>query len=240
MTKATHAAPVGAPGADHHDLGTRVGVLGPLTVEHDGRELHVAGSHRRRLLALLASRTGRTVGVDAIVDALWGEDPPPSALKTIQSHVARLRQSLHEVDAELIETTGGGYRLRLDAEAVDAHQFEHRVAGGRQQLADGDRRAAEATLADALALWRGAAYAEFDSSSFAVAEAVRLEDLRLTTVEDLAEIRIVTGGGDGDERARAARRQRPWSRAGVGVADACPLRRRPPARRARGLPAGAP
>src|SRR5262245_9596409 len=82
----------------------RVLVLGPLLVEHAGTVLHVAGTHRRRLLALLASRAGRVVGTDAIVDALWGEDPPPSAAKTIQSHVARLRSSLAGVGRDLIET----------------------------------------------------------------------------------------------------------------------------------------
>jgi DNA-binding SARP family transcriptional activator len=51
----------------------RVLVLGPLTVEFEGRVLHVAGSHRVRLLAFLASRPGRNVSVDAIVDAVWGE-----------------------------------------------------------------------------------------------------------------------------------------------------------------------
>jgi DNA-binding SARP family transcriptional activator len=53
-------------------LPVRVLVLGALSVEFGGRVLHVAGSHRRRLLALLASRPGRAVPVDAIVDALWG------------------------------------------------------------------------------------------------------------------------------------------------------------------------
>ena len=89
----------------------RVLVLGPLAVEHNGRPLHVAGTHRRRLLAFLVSRVGQAVGVDAIVDALWGEDPPPTATRTIQSHVARLRGSFAGVDRELIETTAGGYRL---------------------------------------------------------------------------------------------------------------------------------
>ena len=72
----------------------RVSVLGPLTVETGRGEVHVAGSRRRRLLALLASRAGRMVSADAIVDALWGDEPPPTAAKTIQSHVVRLRRSL--------------------------------------------------------------------------------------------------------------------------------------------------
>ena len=119
-------------GGDDRPLAIRgtvlVSVLGPLAVEADGREVHVAGTHRRRLLALLASRPGRMVSVDAIVDALWGEDPPPTAAKTVQTHVVRLRRSLSATDVELIETIRGGYRLAVDAGAVDAVRFEQLAA----------------------------------------------------------------------------------------------------------------
>jgi DNA-binding SARP family transcriptional activator len=83
--------PSGDRQADASGETVRVFLLGPLAVEADGCEVHVAGSHRRRLLAVLATRPRRMVPVEAIVDALWGEDPPPSAAKTVQSHVVRLR-----------------------------------------------------------------------------------------------------------------------------------------------------
>ena len=152
-----------SPRAEHIE----VHVLGPLAVEADGREVHVAGSQRRRLLALLASRPGRMVHVDAIVDALWGEDPPPSAAKTVQSHVVRLRRSLSGIDGELIETVAGGYRLAVDALTVDAVRFEQLAADGRRELGRGAGRAAVITLSEALGLWRGAAYAEFADAEFA-------------------------------------------------------------------------
>ena len=170
-------------GSEESDVATRqhieVHVLGPLAVEANGREVHVAGSQRRRLLALLASRPGRMVHVDAIVDALWGEDPPPSAAKTVQSHVVRLRRSLSGIDGELIETVAGGYRLAVDALTVDAVRFEQLAADGRRELGRGAARAAVVTLSEALGLWRGAAYAEFADAEFATAAGVRLDELRL-------------------------------------------------------------
>ena len=65
--------------------GLGVLVLGPLVIEHEGELVHVAGTYRRRLLALLVSRAGDVVSVDTIVDALWGENPPPTATKRISA-----------------------------------------------------------------------------------------------------------------------------------------------------------
>ena len=228
----------GTPAVDR-DL-VRVSVLGPLAVETDGGEVHVAGSHRRRLLALLASRAGRMVSVDAIVDALWGEEPPPTAAKTIQSHVVRLRRSLRAIDGELIETVPGGYRLAVDAAAVDAVRFERLVADGRGSWRGAPTLRRGGCSPRRSTLWRGPAYAEFADAEFAIAEGVRLDELRLRAIEDLAEAQLAGGTvGGGDPRAGAPRRRGTRARTGVGAADAGAVRRRPPAPRPRRLPAGA-
>jgi DNA-binding SARP family transcriptional activator/WD40 repeat protein len=175
----------------------RVLVLGPLAVEHNGRPLHVAGTHRRRLLAYLVSRVGQAVSLDAIVDALWGDEPPPTAARTIQSHVARLRGSFAAVDRELIETTGGGYRLALDPSVVDATEFEVLADEGRRRLEVRDFGGAVSVLDRALAVWRGDAYVDFTrSAEFASAEAVRLDMVRWAAAEDLAEARLHCGALD--------------------------------------------
>ena len=172
----------------------RVLVLGPLAVEHNGRPLHVAGTHRRRLLAYLASRVGQVVGVDAIVDALWGDEPPSTATRTIQSHVARLRSSFACVDGELIETTAGGYRLAADTAVVDATEFERLADQGRRRLGVGDFAGAVSVLDRALALWRGEAYVDFArTAEFASAEALRLNVVRWAAAEDFAEARLELG-----------------------------------------------
>jgi DNA-binding SARP family transcriptional activator/cell division protein FtsB/energy-coupling factor transporter ATP-binding protein EcfA2 len=169
-----------------------IGVLGPLSLTFDAAPVHVAGTHRRRLLALLASRPGRVVSIEAIVDALWGSAPPATASKTIQSHVARLRRSLDAVPFELIETAPGGYRLAAPHDAVDAVRFELGAAAGRSALAAGDARGAALRLAHALSLWRGDAYGEFADADFAVGEATRLDEIRWSVEEDLAEARMST------------------------------------------------
>jgi DNA-binding SARP family transcriptional activator len=171
----------------------RVLVLGPLTVEFEGRVLHVAGSHRARLLAFLASRPGRNVSVDAIVDAVWGERAPPSAAKTIQSHVVRLRRSLAEVGEQVVATVPGGYRLDVDPAAVDASRFEQLAADGRRELARGDEATARRLFVEALGLWRGSAFAEFTDEPWARGVVTRLEELRAAATDDLGEALIKLG-----------------------------------------------
>jgi DNA-binding SARP family transcriptional activator len=173
--------------------GLRVLVLGPLTVEVEGRVLHVAGSHRRRLLAFLATRPGRNVSVDTIVEAVWGEEPPPSAKKTLQTHVVRLRRSLAEVGGQVIETVPGGYRLSAEPSAVDAVRFEQLAADGSRALARGDEGTARTLLVDALGLWRGSAFAEFADEPWARGVVTRLEGLRRAATDDLAEALIRLG-----------------------------------------------
>ena len=128
-----------------------------------------------------------------IVDALWGDDPPPSAGKTIQSHVMRLRRSLADVGSDVLETVPSGYRLNVDPAAVDAERFMQMAAEGRRALDQGRVAVATALLSEALELWRGPAYVEFRDAEFAVAEGVRLDELRLAAMEDLAEAQLSTG-----------------------------------------------
>ena len=144
-------------------------------------------------MALLASRPGRNVSVDAIVDTLWGDDPPPSAATTVRSHISRLRHSLRDADATLVEAVPGGYRLAVDPSAIDAWRFENLIqTAGRHRLA-GDHITAQELLTAAIELWRGPAYLEFRDAEFGVAEGVRLDELYLAAQEDLAESQI-TGG----------------------------------------------
>lgn len=169
----------------------RVLVLGTLRIERLGTTLHVAGVHRRRLLAYLASRVGQAVPVDAIIDALWDDDPPATAAKTLQSHVARLRSSLGALGPEMIETTPAGYRL-AHAE-VDAEVYEQLAAEGQRRLATGDVTGAMALLEHASALWHGDPYADFPAVEFAVHARTRLLRIHFEAVENLAEARLESG-----------------------------------------------
>ena len=131
--------------------------------------------------------------VEALVDAMWGDDPPPSAAKTMQSHVVRLRQSL-AVAGDPIETFPGGYRLNVEPASSDVARFERLAADGAAELRLGHFAASTKLLEAALALWRGPALMEFGEANFAVGDRVRLEERRLIALEDLAEARLGTGG----------------------------------------------
>src|SRR5262249_27987531 len=109
---------------------------------------------------------------------------------TLQVYVSSLRRALGR---GAIETTPAGYRLRLESDALDAERFEHLLGSGKSALAAGDHAGAVETFASALALWRGAALADFRYDGFAQAEASRLEELRLACVEERIEAELQLG-----------------------------------------------
>src|SRR4051812_5524998 len=107
----------------------------------------------RAVLAVLALSANRPVSAERLAVALWGEDVPPGAVKTVQVHVARLRKALG--DPDVLITTRAGYCLRVGPGELDAERFEQRVAAGREALAAGRGEEAAAVLREALDLWRG-------------------------------------------------------------------------------------
>src|SRR3954447_24781858 len=123
----------GPRGTDEPASGLRVLLLGTMQVEFNRHAIHIAGPQRRRLLALLACRAGRVVPVEALIDAMWGQAPPPSAAKTVQSHIVRLRQSM-AVAGDPIVTTPGGYRLDIDPTQTDVATFERLANEGAAEL----------------------------------------------------------------------------------------------------------
>ena len=163
-----------------------VGLLGPVEVD-GARPL---GPRERAVVAVLALERGRSVAVDRIADALWGETPPPSWAKQVQICVARIRRSL---GAEAVETTGSGYRLTLSPDAVDAGRFEDLLRQARLLREQEDADRAVVALERALRLWRGAPLAELDGWPPARTEAARLLELRRVAEEDLLDARLAAG-----------------------------------------------
>ena len=78
-----------------------VRLLGPLQVDDDGRDLLPTRPKQRALLAMLALHAGDVVAAESLVEALWGDDPPPTAANALQGHVAGLRKLM---GPERIET----------------------------------------------------------------------------------------------------------------------------------------
>src|SRR4051795_3091001 len=111
------------------------GILGPLEVRADGRTVALGGARPRAVFAVLALHPNQPVSAERLAVALWGEDAPPSAAKTVQVYVARLRKALD--DPDVLVTTPAGYCLRVDPHELDAERFERQVAEGRRALAVG-------------------------------------------------------------------------------------------------------
>ena len=120
---------------------------------------------------MLLLHSNRTVGREQIVDALWGEGVPESALKMVQIHVSQLRKALPE---PRLHTRPPGYLLEVGEDELDLARFERAVAAARRALSEDRAGEARMLLGDALALWRGRALAEF-SEPFARHESARLE-----------------------------------------------------------------
>jgi predicted ATPase/DNA-binding SARP family transcriptional activator/DNA-binding XRE family transcriptional regulator len=178
----------------------RFAVLGPLLVEVDGRRVELGARVQRRLLAALVVNVGRVVSVSALIDAVWGDTPPASAVRTVQSYVARLRDALVVDPAfyrqrrwEAIVTAAPGYRLVAPADAVDAVVFTERVQAARRAIARDNSVEADRLLADAFELWRGEPYGEFTDGALFAAEAQRLVETRLAGLEARLEVGLALG-----------------------------------------------
>jgi predicted ATPase/DNA-binding SARP family transcriptional activator len=166
-------------------------ILGPLEVRAGDRPVALGGAKPRALLATLALHANQPVSAERLATAVWGEDVPPSAVKTVQAYVARLRKALG--DPDVLAATPAGYRLRVAEGELDAERFERAVAGAREALAAGRAEQAAAALREALALWRGPPLVELESSAFAPAEIARLEEQRLAALELRVDADLAAG-----------------------------------------------
>ncbi|MFF2812272.1 BTAD domain-containing putative transcriptional regulator [Streptomyces sp. NPDC058000] len=172
----------------------RFGILGPLAVwTADGQTVRVPEVKVRALLAdLLVHRDG-PVSADLLVEDLWGADPPGNPANTLQTKVSQLRRALEAAEPggrDLVAYRPPGYELLVASDAVDADRFAGLTARAR---ASTDPRTRAALLGDALALWRGPAFADFRDEEFARAAIARLDEQRLTALEDQAEARLELG-----------------------------------------------
>lgn len=189
-------------------MGVRLRVLGPLEADVAGRQVSLGGRRPRDVLAALALAAGQPVTVDQLVAAVWGEDLPASAREMVSVHVSGLRKAFARAgcDGEVIETTSGGYRLRTDTVRTDVAAAEDLVARARDLTGSGRKQEAASLLREARALWRGPVLDAPETAALRTG-AIRLEELRLTVAEDLADLDVASGHHDrvaGELRALVA------------------------------------
>ncbi|MFF3085404.1 BTAD domain-containing putative transcriptional regulator [Streptomyces nojiriensis] len=185
----------------------RVGVLGPLMIwtgDGDregggaGEPVAVTGARARRLLARLLVEPGRPVSADRLVDALWGgpdTELPRHPYASLQGQVSRVRAALERAAPQdgrgRLRRDASGYRLEPAPGELDAQRFAELTARARARgLAPRPR--AE-LLGEALSLWRGGAYAGHTDDPAVRAAATRLEEERLSALEELLGLRVSLG-----------------------------------------------
>lgn len=148
----------------------RFGVLGAVRAyAADGTPIPL-GDRQRAVLAALLARNGRAVPADRLADLVWGARQPADPAAALHSQISRLRRAL-PADTELV-TEPPGYALRVDRDDLDSARFDALVAAAARQPPAG----AATSLAEALRLWRGDAYAELAGDEIARLEAIRLEE----------------------------------------------------------------
>jgi DNA-binding SARP family transcriptional activator len=161
------------------------GLLGTLTIRAGGEQVPLPRRKQCALLVLLLLQANRMVPRELLVDQLWGEHPPDTAIKALQAYVSKLRKVL---PAGMLRTQPRGYLLEVEPDAVDLLRFERLVADAR----GADPARASTLLHEALGLWRGTPLAEFDEP-FVRVEAARLDELRLTALEERIDADLALG-----------------------------------------------
>jgi predicted ATPase/DNA-binding SARP family transcriptional activator len=172
-----------------------VGVLGPLTVRLDGRDVEVAGGRLRALLARLAVEPDRRVSSAELVAAVWPDDAPAEPVNSLQSLVSRLRRALGDPALVIQETTG--YRLRLTSANLDAAVFADQVRRAHEALRSGRDDLAYELLCSALALWRGDPLADVGEGDYRQSYVGRWAEDRLQAIKDRSAIRLRQGEAGG-------------------------------------------
>lgn len=172
----------------------RYSLLGPLQVaEDDGTPVVVSGRQLRLVLTVLLVSVGRRVTAEALVDAVWGDEPPATASGTLQSYISRLRSHL---GSSTVVWDDAGYRLDVDDGDVVHVRFEALADRGRELLDAGDAAAAREALVEAEGLWRGPALGEFADVEALSGLATRLDQRRLAALEDRFAADLAVGRHD--------------------------------------------
>ncbi len=163
-------------------------LLGPVRAHHGALALPLGPPQQRAVLAMLLCRHNTVVGTAELVDGLWGEAPPHTAVGTVRSYVYRLRRIL----GDRIATHGQGYRLRLGHGELDLCRFEDLVAEARGAAAGGDPAAARDGLAEGLGMWHGTPLAGLPGPQARI-QRERLAELRLSVLVERIELDVLLG-----------------------------------------------
>ncbi|MEU1207735.1 BTAD domain-containing putative transcriptional regulator [Nocardia sp. NPDC005825] len=169
-----------------------VALLGEIALRRDGALTAVPGARARLLVAALAVHPGRSRSAQALIDEVWGEDPPRAPMNALHTQVSRLRSALPD---GVLEIGPAGYRLMLTADQVDLSLAQSLERRARQAHTSGDYAACLELLAAARALWRGEPGADLppgpvaeDLAAQAATRRRALDTLELTAREAIGDL----------------------------------------------------
>lgn len=163
-------------------------VLGATEVRCGRHDCTPAPAKLRQVLALLLLRADTIVPMETIIEELWGDEPPRSAVPTAQTYIYQLRKSSGDQVApqhrhDWLLTRPPGYQLRLAESRLDSTLFESKVRRARGALEGGRPGEAAELLQQALALWAGPALVGLTKGRHLDAHAFHLEELRMQALE---------------------------------------------------------
>jgi DNA-binding SARP family transcriptional activator len=177
-----------------------VRVLGPLVVEtgQPPAPVVVAGAKERALLGRLLVSAGHAVPVDLLVEDVWEGRPPPSARRSLQAHIVRLRTSLEPSrpkgsPGQFVVRRGDGYAIAVAPAEVDAASATAAASVGRAERARGDLLGARDRFGTALAYWRGEPFEDWRDAGWAQGERRRLDDVRASILEARIDVDLDLG-----------------------------------------------
>ena len=173
--------------------GVRLDVLGPLEVTVDGESVDIRRGIPRAIVVALVVRAREVVSVGTLAELVWADDQPMNPVNALQLQVSYVRKRLGGGSAgQPVATRPGGYVLMVDDDDIDARRFE-RVVRNAAQLASTDPLASADMFETALGWWRGAAFADVLGEPFVLGEATRLEEMRLTALEERNDVLLTLG-----------------------------------------------
>ncbi|MEU0545231.1 BTAD domain-containing putative transcriptional regulator [Nocardia sp. NPDC005978] len=178
-----------------------VGLLGEVALRRGGVLAPVPGARARLLVAALATHPGRSRSAHALIDEVWGEEPPRAPMNALHTQVSRLRALLPE---GVLEIGPAGYRLVIAPEQVDLARAELYESRARQAHEDEDEAACLEWIAAARTLWRGEPGADLPPGPVAE-ELITLAGARAKALDAL-ELSARAAVGDLDGALDLARR----------------------------------
>ncbi len=169
-------------------------ILGPLELSAEGRVLPLGSQKQRALLGLLLMYANEALSRDRLIAELWAEAAPATVESALHVYLSRLRRLLESAGAGgALVREAHGYRLRVEPGQLDANRFERLVGEGSEALAAGKAEVAAERLRQALAFWRGPALADLQGERFAITAAARLEEQRVSALEQRLEADLALG-----------------------------------------------